>query len=304
MKICCRWVFILVLGAAILPAGRAAALDGQHMLKMVYEQCNFGPRIPGTPAHEAGRQWIAAKIKETGLTLKEEPFTAALALNGKTAGAVNLWGFPSADGPTSPALVLSAHWDTRPWADQDPSGSQPLMDGANDGAAAVAVVLELARALRATPLGPHVVVAFWDAEDSGVNDKDETWAIGAQYAAAHPPAWIGRIRLGILLDMVAGADLALYPETYSQRSAKGAVSELWRLGGKLAPTIFKNDDTRTVTDDHLPWIRSGVPFIDLVGINFKYWHTAGDSPEHCSPATMEAVGNVLYNYAIQGGWKK
>ena len=274
------------------------------MVNMVYEQCNFGPRVPETPAHEACRAWIVGKIKDLGMTVQEQPFEAKLALSGKTVKAVNLWGLPSADGPTSPALVLCGHWDTRPWADHDPSGRNPPMLGANDGAAAVAIVLELARALRATPLGPHVVVAFWDAEDAGLNNDNDTWAIGAQYAAAHRQAWIPRVRLGINFDMIAGADLELYPETYSREGGgRAAVDELWRLGTRMAPKIFFKDDTRTVTDDHLPWIRAGVPFIDLVGINYQYWHTAGDTPAHCKGSVMSAVAEVVYQYVVGEGWK-
>lgn len=297
-----RFLALLAVLLAAAP-GRAASLDGERMLNQVCEQCNFGPRIPGTPPHDACKKWIVDQIKALGMTVQEQPYTASLALTGKTAPAVNLWGLPSADGPTSPALILCAHWDTRPLADKDPSGANPPMLGANDGAAAVAIVLELARALRATPLGPHVAIAFWDAEDSGTYSNDDSWGVGARYAAEHPQAWVPRVRLGILFDMVAGQDLTLYPETNSQKSARAAVDKLWRVGTSLAPKIFSNDDLRTVVDDHLPWVQRGVPFIDLCGIDFKYWHTAGDNPAHCSAPVMQSVATVVYNYLVQGSWK-
>lgn len=284
--------------------GRAAALDGDRMIDLTWQQCKLGPRVPGTPAHEAGRQWIMGQIKALGMNVREEPLTATLALSGQTVPACNLWGLPAADGPTSPALILSAHWDTRPWADHDPAGGQRPMDGANDGAAAVAAVLELARVLRATSLAPHVAIAFWDAEDAGLNNNNDSWALGAQYAAAHPPAWIGRVRLGINLDMVAGEDLQLYPETWSRQIAPTAVEDLWRIGTRMAPGIFRTDDERMVVDDHLPWVRRGTPFIDLVGINYRYWHTTRDNPQNCSARVLGAVTDVVYNYLMQGGWKK
>lgn len=298
-----HWAALIILLSA-LSAGQVAALDGDRMIEMTWEQCKLGPRVPGTPAHEAGKQWIIGQIKALGMTVSEEPFPATLALSGKSVQACNLWGLPSADGPTSPALILSAHWDTRPWADHDPAGGQRPMDGANDGAAAVAAVLELARALRQTALAPHVAIAFWDAEDAGLNHDTDSWALGAQYAAAHPPAWIGRVKLGINLDMIAGEDLQLFPETWSRQAAPQAVDQLWRVGSRMAPAIFRTDNERTVVDDHLPWVRRGVPFIDLVGINYRHWHTTRDTPQNCSPRILGAVTDVVYNYLMQGGWKK
>jgi hypothetical protein len=114
-----------------------------------------------------------------------------------------------------------------------------------------------------------------------------------------------QVKLGINLDMVGGEDLQLNPENYSMQAAPWAVRELWQQIGKImAPQIFQADAPLTVIDDHLPWIRQGVPFIDLVGLPYRYWHTAGDSPEHCSAGVMEAVGNSVYNFLLEAPWDK
>ena len=281
----------------------ARAFDGDRALESVAQQCALGPRVPGQVGHERGRRWIAERIRELGMQVQEQPFRARLALSGVEVDAVNLWGVPNADGPTTPAILLSAHWDTRPWADRDPSRSNPPLDGANDGASGVAMVLELARSLRESDLRDRVAIAFWDAEDGGVNGDDATWALGARHAAANPLPWIDRIVLGINLDMVGGEDLMLVPEIYSQSAAPGVVAEIWALGRRIAPDRFANGPARRVLDDHVPWIEAGLPFVDMIGLPYRYWHTAGDRLENCSAEVMESVGNVMLMYIQDGAWR-
>jgi len=280
-------------------------MDGARVMELIRAQCSLGPRVPGTPAHEAGRQWIVGQMKALGLVVREEPFEARLALTGATVkGCRNLWGLPVADGPTSPAMILSAHWDTRPYADQDPSGRKPAMLGADDGASGVALALELLRELRASPMRAHLALAFWDAEDGGVNDQSDSWGLGARHAAEHPPAWVGRVAFGLNLDMVGGEGSHFRPETYSQHAAPWAVRQIWTIGRSLAPEFFEREGAQTMIDDHLPWIQRGIPFVDLIGWPFEYWHTAGDGPEHCDPKMLEAVGDVVHNFLLGEPWAR
>ena len=270
----------------------------------IERQCEFGPRIPGSEGHAACRQWISQQIAEIGLTLWEQPFAARLAMNGAEAKASNLWGLPrgvaddSTDAATGPPLIiLSAHWDTRPWADQEPAGrpTRPFL-GANDGGSGVALALELARSLKDTPLFDQIVLVFFDAEDSGIQNVDESWCLGSQFAAANLPEWIGRVRLGINLDMVAGRGMKLYRESYSQEAQPGAMNRLWRIGRDLSPDIFVDATRGAIIDDHLAFIRAGVPFIDLIGLPYPYWHRLGDRPERCDPEVMRRLGMVLKEF--------
>ncbi|MEN6624865.1 MAG: M28 family peptidase [Candidatus Sumerlaeia bacterium] len=297
-----RWAVALVFILWAQAAG--AGFDAGRAAESIRKQCGFGPRVPGTAAHEACRRWIGDQLRGLGLTVREQAFETTLPLTGKTARCVNIWGVPAADGPTSPALIISAHWDTRPYADRDPSGGNPPMLGANDGAAGVAMALELYRALGDSPLKNHVALAFWDAEDAGKSGPglDATWALGARYGAAHKPGWIGRVRVGINLDMPAGADLVLCRDQYSTDAAGWAMAEIWQIGRDLAPSRF-SDEVIRMTDDHRPWIDAGVPFIDLVGWPYAYWHTAGDTPERCDAQAMHALAEVLEQFVRNGSWK-
>lgn len=281
----------------------AWAFDGRRAFELIERQCAFGPRVPGTPAHTQTRHWLIEQMKGLGYTVVEQPFQASLPLSGDRVEAGNLWATPEAQGPARPAVLLSAHWDTRPWADEDPSGADPPMAGANDGASGVAAVLELARAIRELPVRSHVALALWDAEDAGRRGHEASWALGARHAAANPPVWIDRVTLGINLDLVAGAEQQLRPGAHSRRAAPEATHSIWRIGRDLAPRMFLDEPGRPITDDHLPWIQAGLPYVNLIGWPYPYWHTAADTPENCSPQALQAVGEVVYQYLIRGRWR-
>lgn len=281
----------------------ARGFDGDRAMTSIREQCALGPRIPGTDAHRLGREWIAARIRELGMTVREEPFGVRLPLTRQRVQAVNLWGLPSADGPTSPAILLSAHWDTRPWADREQgNGRSATLVGANDGASGVAMALEVARNLRGSPLDGRLVLAFWDAEDSGVQNRLESWALGSKFSAANPPPWIDRVALGINLDMVAGEDLRMRRELHSLQSAPRAVDALWLLGAAMAPARFAQGEPIQIVDDHLSWIRVGLPYVNLIGYPYAHWHRAGDTPENCSADVMNQIGGVVEQYLLDGDW--
>ncbi len=294
------FLFILFISHSAL----AATVDGERAMALIRQQCNFGSRVPGSEAHKRCAAWIHQRLDELQLKAVDQLFAADLALSATRAQAVNIFGLPGEDGPTSPALIISAHWDTRPFADRDPSGANPAMLGANDGASGVALALELARALKGTTHFQQVVLLFHDAEDAGIQTRSETWCIGARYAASHAPPWIKRVRLGINLDLVGGSNAAFIQDAVSLRAAPHAIRALWEVGRVLAPRCFSADPAQQVIDDHLPWIESGVPFINLLGLPWEHWHTTNDKPENCSAATLQATGDALLEFIRSDAWLK
>lgn len=292
---------LLALAALACRPAQAGGFDGARALADVKAQCDFGPRVPGTDAHKACKGWIKKQIEEAGLVYSEQPFKARLALIDKTAQGWNLYGLPAAaaewEKQTEPFIMLTAHWDTRPLADNDPPGKAgPPFLGANDGGSGVAVALGVVRALKGTPLAKRVAVAFWDAEDAGVERQMESWCVGAQFAAMNPPPWLKRMRLGINLDMIGGKGLQLGWEGYSIAAQPDAVRRLWRIGLDLAPNVFRDAKAGAYVDDHYFFINKGYPFIDLIGLPYAFWHRTGDTPEACDPKVMEAVGSVLIEF--------
>ncbi len=289
------WVLAVVLMAWCAAPGWA--FDATRAMRMIREQCALGPRVPGTAEHAAGRGWIVARLEEMGMSVREEPFSVELPLTGVTVQGVNIWGLPAEDGPASPALILSGHWDTRPWSDRDMDQPREPVIGANDGASGVAAALELARVLRETEWRDHLVLAFWDVEDAGrYGGRELDWGLGSRHAAQHPPAWIDRVGLGINLDMVAGADMVMPRELHSVGAAPEVVEEIWRIGKDFHPTRFTNASYE-VLDDHYHWITlRGMKYVDLIGWPYAQWHTTQDTPEHCSEESLMAVGEVVETY--------
>ncbi len=286
-------------------SGEAAErFDGERALKSIEAQCGFGPRIPGTAAHERTRLWIKAELEAVGRVVWEQPFAARLALTGASIQGWNLWGLPAGwdaqdpdlrEGP--PLILLSGHWDTRPSADNELFESRRLpFPGANDGGSGVAVILELARAVRDESWADRVVLAFWDAEDSGVAGDEASWCLGSRHAANHPPAWLSRLHLGVNLDMVGGKGLRLSRELHSLRSQPGPVGRLWTLGRRHAPSIFSRETIGPMLDDHVPFLQAGFPYIDLIGLPYPYWHRLGDAPDQCDAEVMAQLGEVLIRF--------
>lgn len=284
----------------------AAPVDGERAMEDIRTQCSFGPRIPGTEGHAACRDWIKAQIAETGLVVWEQSFPATLPLTGAEVIGWNIWGIPpgfvsemtdAADKLDDSIMLLSAHWDTRPVADNEPRGSsrEPFL-GANDGGSGVALALEIVRSLKGTPLEGRVALAFYDAEDSGVQKRPESWCLGSQYAAEHLPAWFSKVKLGINLDMVGARGTRLMKEGYSLEAQPREVERLWRTGRALAPGIFVDDVYGDVIDDHYAFIKKGLPYINVIGLPYEHWHRAGDKPEACDPRVMSQIGLVIVEF--------
>ena len=198
-------------------------------------------------------------------------------------------------------LLLLAHWDTRPWADNDPdtgNHNKPVM-GANDGASGVGVLLQLANQLKASGTALGVDIVLVDAEDLGVNDEEETWGLGTQYWTQHPHVEGYKPLFGILLDMVGSADASFTREYYSAQYASGFQDLVW---GCAAGHHFINTAGGAVTDDHVFINRAGIPCVDIIDLRADSdtgfcpeWHTIRDTMDGINAATLAEVGQTLLN---------
>ncbi len=275
-----------------------AAFNGDSALMLAREQCNFGPRVPGTPAHARCAEWLTATLRASCDSVMVQTGTVTTG-QGKSLDIKNIVGIinPQADR----RILLLAHWDTRPWADKDPDPAkhdQPVM-GANDGASGVAVLLQLARQLKASGTTLGIDILLVDAEDMGIEDKEESWALGAQYWAATPHIAGYKPLFGILLDMVGAPDAVFSREYYSLYYASGIVDEVWK---HAAGSHFTNADGGAVTDDHVFINQASIPCIDIIDMRadsetgfYDAWHTTGDTIDRLSAKTLGEVGQTLLN---------
>lgn len=267
----------------------------------IERQVAFGPRVPNTAAHRNCRDWLADELKRYGaeVTLQDMKLTA---FDGTVLEATNIIGSYNPDAQNR--LLLLAHWDCRPWADADPdpANHKKPVDGANDGASGVGVLLEIARLLHANPTDKGIDILFVDAEDWGTEGDDLSWAMGARYFAANPHRAGYRPQQAILLDMVGGKDAVFYREYFSMSSAPWLVDKVWNTAANSGyGERFNNEVGGAVTDDHVELIKAGIPAIDIIehhpynGFN-PTWHTIDDTMEGISRETLKAVGQTVANY--------
>ncbi|MDX1530417.1 MAG: M28 family peptidase [Rhodothermales bacterium] len=272
------------------------AFSGARALQHVERQVAFGPRVPGTDAHERARAYYREVLTPYADRVVAQPFTYTTPDSARTLSGTNL--IASFGLEAGRRVLLSAHYDTRPFADRDPDPARRTepVPGANDGASGVAVLLELARILHANPLPYGVDVVLFDLEDAGDYERTDStgtpFAIGSeQFVQMNPeyrPAW------GLLLDMVGDRDLRIPKEGYSLQYARPVVERVWAAAERVGADAFVDRPGQAVSDDHVPFLRRGIPVVDLIHTPFPdTWHTTADTPDRVSAESLEQVGEVV-----------
>lgn len=290
--------------------------DADSAYYYLAKQVDFGPRVPNTEAHRLAGDWLVAELQRRGAKVIEQR-AALKAFDGTILNARNIFArflsesdVNSQDGKAESydGLLLVAHYDSRPWADQDPDPQKRKtpVDGANDGASGVAVLLEIARQLAMNPINHPVDILLVDAEDWGEEGDDNSWALGTKYFVENLPIKGYSPKGAILLDMVGGQGATFCREYFSENSAPDLADRLWATAAKLGyGNIFLNKMGTAILDDHVQLIRGGIPAIDIIeyhpdsenGFNSR-WHTTADNLDGISKETLSAVGNTLMTLLI------
>lgn len=299
------------------PVGPAFNADSAYAFCQA--QCDFGPRTMNSEAHERCGAWIAGKFRQYGCKVTEQKADLK-GYDGTILKATNIIAAYNPQATTR--ILICAHWDSRPWADNDPDKANhktPVL-AANDGASGVAVMLEIARLLKdsvtAQPLpgGGHslplgIDFVCFDAEDWGfpmwetdMEDPGDTWALGAQYFASHLPTGY-EARFGILLDMVGGEGAQFFKEGLSMEYANAIVNKVWAAAKAAGQgSFFPDREGGYVTDDHLPLNKTAaIPTVDIIPFypdcsasSFgPTWHTVNDDMQHIDRNTLKAVGQTV-----------
>jgi Zn-dependent M28 family amino/carboxypeptidase len=281
--------------AAACAAGRGGTpFDGEAALRYVETQVAFGPRVPNTEGHRQTGDWILSQLRGTADSVEVQAW-AHVTGSGDTLQLRNFIGRFRPEAPER--VLLLAHWDTRPRADQSRNlGEQQLpVPGANDGASGVAVLLGVADVLAARPPSVGVDLLFVDGEDYGDFSGPDVLLGSRHYAATLPP---DRLPLyAVLFDMVGDADLEIFQESLSLQGAPEVVSRVWSVAQELGyDGVFQASVRHTITDDHVPLLERGVRAIDVIdfdyGPNNAYWHTLEDTPDKVSAKSLKVVGDV------------
>ena len=275
--------------------------DGDNAMDYLKQQCEIGPRYPGSEGHKAAIEFYKNHFDKfsDSVTLYNH-----YVIHPHSLDSIKLTNIFSRFKPElNNRLLLMAHFDTREYADKDPNAenhNKPII-GANDGASGVAILMELAKFLNQNPfLNIGVDILLTDGEDMGKSGDPESWAIGAREFGKKLPEPIPFA--AICIDMVGDKELHLPIEQYSFYQGRQLVYDIWTLANQLGYSEFDMSIGRAIIDDHFAFYNeTKIPSIDIIDFDYpnselNYWHTLEDTPDKCSANSLEIVGTVLVNY--------
>lgn len=269
------------------------AFDGQKAYRYLVEQVDFGPRVPGSKASAECRDFFSNHFMGLGARVDSQAFTFFDPYSQTDIPLTNVIARYTGTGEAAEAVVLMAHYDSRPRTDyaRDPKLKDKPIDGANDGASGVAVLMELGNlfAQKAPPCDVDLVLV--DGEDWGKPRDLDYYLLGSREFARRGIR--EKYRFGIVIDMIGDSSQQLYREGYSDRSYRALNDAVWRAAARLGITTFRDTIKYTIIDDHLSLVSSGVPTIVIIDFDYPYWHTEFDTPDKCSPTALANVGRVL-----------
>lgn len=274
--------------------------DGEIAFKYLEWQCDLGVRYPGSPGHTSAKNMITEFLIPLADTVILQNFTRYIEPEDVTLSMTNIIAGFSTDKEN--ALLIGAHWDTRPRADRDPNPAnrhRPIL-GANDGASGVAVLMHLAEHLSTREANRAVYLVFFDGEDYGFPETLEYYCMGSEYFAKNLP--IEKPSEAIIIDMIGDAELSIPIERISYQSHPSLVKIIWNIAKERGYSEFVYKLNGEIYDDHVMLIRYGnIPSIDIIDFYYpnkfaNYWHTLQDTPDKCSTKSLEIVGQVLLDY--------
>ncbi len=264
---------------------RPYPFDAERAYQDVVYQTSLGPRTPGSEAHQQAIEYFRSELEKANWQVEIQ----VVEINGQIIKNVIA---RRSDVP--PEIILGAHYDSRLYAEKDPDllkQAEPV-PGANDGASGAAVLLELGRVM--SPNSVPVWLVFFDAEDQGHIPGWVEWSLGAR---AFVDAYSVKPRAVVIVDMVGDYDLNIHQE---KQSSARLTKEIWDVAYSLGfQKYFLPEQKYSIMDDHVPFLEAGIPAVDIIDIEYRYWHTSYDTAENVSPTSLGIVGSTLQLWIAQ-----
>lgn len=265
----------------------------------VQKQVDFGPRVTNSEAHKKCGDWMVSELKKYTSSVIEQK-TTITNFDGKKLQVRNI--IAEINPKATNRILLCAHWDSRPYADQDVSRTDEAILGANDGASGVGVLLQIAQVLKNNPTSTGVDIILFDAEDLGKSEHENSYCLGSQYWSAnlHKPNY--KATFGILLDMVGAPGATFAWEEVSINAAQPILQQVWQTGHALGySNYFMFYNKGGIIDDHYYVNKiAKIPTIDIIHYDAAsktgfptHWHTHNDNMGVIDRNTLKAVGQTL-----------
>jgi hypothetical protein len=299
--------------SAVAVSVRPSGFNADSAYAFVARQVAFGPRVAGSKAHKECAAYLENTLAKYADKVVLQNFST-YRWDGVAMQGVNI--IASFNPSASQRVLLCAHWDSRPYADNDPleENYNTPIDGANDGASGVGVLLEIARVLSSCGTQAGIDIVLFDLEDCGrprfetsTYGDENTWCLGSQYWAANPHTQGYRASYGILLDMVGVKNPHFKQEGTSAYYAPDILNNVWKTASALGyGRAFVYEKSTPLIDDHL-FINqiAGIPTIDIISLDgsgssgfFKHWHTVEDNISNVDKTSLKMVGDVVINVIL------
>jgi glutaminyl-peptide cyclotransferase len=284
-------ILVVLLSASYSQAGESASFDGGRAFEDLKSLVAFGPRPSGSAALDKARSWMIQRLKGTGRPVEEDSFVASTPL-GNVSMTNLIVKFP---GTRPQVVIVAGHYDTKREDDF-------RFVGANDGGSSAALLLELARVLAQRKNTLTYWLVFFDGEEAVRQWTDSDSLYGSRHLVQKlaSSGELSRVQALILVDMIADARLDVQRDSYSTPWLTDLV---FRTAQRLGYGNYFLNQQVGIEDDHIPFVNAGVSAVDLIDPDYgtrdsthpfvSYWHTALDTPEHCSPLSMTIVGRVV-----------
>jgi len=271
-------------------------LDSKKYSRIIWNYletlCAFGPRNPGSEGYRETLNLIRKVGEKYADQVVEQPFLVRTSSEGTQAMTNLELRFQGTQGGAP--ILIGAHFDTRPFADEDPDPAnwlKPIL-GANDGGSGTAILLGLAQYLSQHPVARPVHLVFFDGEDfgakgSGLNLLGSTYYAQQLAKQERVPYWV------LVIDMVGDKDLQIFKETHSLKGSSSFLDKIYRVARDQGVGALKEETKYTIFDDHYPFHRMGIPSTVLIDFDYPYWHTLQDTLDKCSIESMISIFSVV-----------
>jgi glutaminyl-peptide cyclotransferase len=274
-----RLIFVLAL---MLQAAPAVHFDSNRAWEHLRQLVAIGPRPAGSPAIEQSRRYIKDQLAAVGLIAVEQAWTDDTP-TGKLP-MVNL--IATIPGARKDRIVIGGHYDTKRFP-------RFRFVGANDGGSSAAFLIELARALKPRRNAFTIELLFLDGEEA-VNEvwagSDNTYGSRHYVDVARRDGSLATRLAFVLVDMIGDRDLRIKRDAYSTPWLTDAI---WEAARRQKLEEYFVPASTQIEDDHLPFLKAGVPSVDIIDLEYEQWHTPGDTLDAVSARSLQIVGDVV-----------
>jgi len=256
--------------------------DSSRAYEHLRRQVGFGPRPAGSAALARCREYILTELAAVGIDAREDAFEATTPL-----GAVQMVNvIATIPGRRAERIALATHYDTKLFREF-------RFVGASDGASSTAAVLEVARVLASRQNEFTIELLFFDGEEAAVDwfrDNDNTYGSRRYVQAAQDAGSLDGLKALVLLDMIGDRNLTIRRDT---NSTPWLTDTIWASAATLGHQGYFLEQPVTIEDDHVPFLRAGIPSVDIIDLDYPAWHTAQDDLAQVSARSLQVVGDVV-----------